>query len=302
MKKAWKVFACFLGMLLLTSCQEKSKVPDTGKYIYYLNITGTNLIKENYDGNTSYEQAAVDEMLEVLQEPEDSEECQTPFPKGLRVTSRIEENRVALEFGDSYHKMDEVQKLLLRASLVQSLVQIERIDRVGFFINDQPLTDEEGNEYGWMGAEDFVQNTGSAINSYQKATLTLYFANDKGDKLIKESRTIRFNSNTAMEKAIVEQLMKGPSESGHYPTIAAEAKLLGVSVKDNICYVNFDAGVQQNTYNLSPEIPVYSVVNSLIENGVAHRVQISVSGDTAVKFQGGLSLEKPFAVKDDLVE
>ena len=303
MKNTVRIMLCVLGIMLLSGCQENGKDADTGKYIYYVNISGTNLVKEDYGGRTDYSEVSVAEMLNALEVPEESSDYQSPLPEGVRVPSYIlQDDRLSLYFGETYHKIDKVQEVLLRSSLVQSLVQIEGIDRVTFFINEEPLTDEEGTEYGWMGADDFVQNTGSAINSYQEANLTLYFANEEGDKLVAETRTIRYNSNTAMEKVIIEQLLKGPSEDGHYPTISSEAELLSVSLKDNICYVNFDDGIQKNAYNQIPVVPLYSIVNSLIENDVASLVQISVNGDSSVKFQGSVSLEKPLFASEDLLE
>ncbi|MGL6202559.1 MAG: GerMN domain-containing protein [Lachnospiraceae bacterium] len=303
MKRVINLILCvFSLLLLLTGCQKKDDTDENGTHVYYINITATDLVKESYDGDTEYGEAAVDAMLEILNNPEDMEDYQSPLPKNVEISSYLlEDDRLTLYFGQSYNKMDNVREVLLRSAVVQSLTEIDGINWVAFYIGEEPLKDSSGNQYGWMRGEDFVQNTGSAINSYQEATLVLYFANETGDKLVTESRTIRHNSNTAMEKVIVEQILKGPSGEGHYPTIGSDAKLLNISVKDNICYVNFDEGVQLNAYDLIPEVAMYSIVNSLVSNGIAEQVQISVNGDTTVKFQGVLSLEKPFPVNEELV-
>lgn len=303
MKRVINLILCVFSLvLLLTGCQKKDDTDENGNHIYYVNITATDLVKESYDGDTEFGETAVDAMLETLNNPEDLEDCQSPLPKNVKISSYLlEDDRLTLYFGQSYYKMDNVREVLLRSALVQSLTEIDGINWVAFYISEEPLKDGSGKQYGWMRGDDFVQNTGSAINSYQEATIVLYFANETGDKLVSESRTIRHNSNTAMEKVIVEQILKGPSENGHYPTIGSDAKLLNVSVKDNICYVNFDEGVQLNTYDLIPEVALYSIINSLVSNGIAEQVQISVNGDTTVKFQGVLSLEKPLAVNEELV-
>ena len=52
---------------------------------------------------------------------------------------------------------------------------------------------------------------------------------------------VHYSNNTSIEKLIMEQLMRGPTTSKAQATIPAETKLLGVSVKDGICYVNLDS-------------------------------------------------------------
>jgi len=302
MKYIVKLMLCFLCVLTLTGCRQKEESSETGKYIYYVDITATDLVKVSYDGDTVYGTKEVEAMLIALDNPNDMDDCQSPLPKEVEVMSyRLIDDRLTLYFDQSYYKMDNVREVLLRSAMVQSLTQIEGINWIGFNVNDAPLVDSNNKEYGWMRGEDFVQNTGSSINSYQKTSLTLYFANESGDKLMAEARTIRYNSNMALEKVIVDQVLKGPVEEGHYPTIASEAKVLGVSVKDDICYVNFDEGVQTNSYNLVPEAALYSIVNSLIQNGTVEQVQISVNGETTVKFQGVISLEKPLSVNEKLI-
>lgn len=51
---------------------------------------------------------------------------------------------------------------------------------------------------------------------------------------------------------IVEKLMQGP-ESGAYPTINPNANLLGVTIKDDICYVNFDSTFLNGEYDILVE-------------------------------------------------
>ena len=53
-----------------------------------------------------------------------------------------------------------------------------------------------------------MQNIGSALNSYQKTELTLYFAAADGNGLAVETVNVRYNSNTSLQKLILEQLLK----------------------------------------------------------------------------------------------
>ena len=81
-----------------------------------------------------------------------------------------------------------------------------------------------------------------------------------------------------------------------------ETKLLGVTVKDGICYVNFDEGFQIAGYTINPELSIYSIVNSILENSSASQVQISINGKTDVMFQNTVDLSKPLTANKEFVE
>lgn len=105
-----------------------------------------------------------------------------------------------------------------------------------------------------MMPDDFVQNTGSTLHSYQVRDLTLYFANEKGDALVPETVSVRYNSNLSVEKLIVEQLIKGPSQEGERAVVPPETQVLGVSSRDGICYVNLDQEFLRGVSGVDPEV------------------------------------------------
>lgn len=68
-----------------------------------------------------------------------------------------------------------------------------------------------------LSASDFVEGIRD-VNSFEKMELTLYFSNAAGDGLVEEKREVMRNTNTSLEKLIVEQLIEGPREPDSYPT------------------------------------------------------------------------------------
>lgn len=68
--------------------------------------------------------------------------------------------------------------------------------------------DLDKNPVGQMNADSFVENTGDAINEETVTTLTLYFANKSGDKLVKEKVNVTGSSNISVEKLVVESLFE----------------------------------------------------------------------------------------------
>ena len=186
---------------------------------------------------------------------------------------------------------------------MQTMVQLEGIDFVSFYIKDVPLTDTDGNPIGLMRAEDFASNVGYISDSYQTAEFRLYFASTDGVKLqtVKKSN-VHYNINTAVEKVIVEQLLKGTNVEGATDTIPKTTKLLGVSVKDGICYVNFDEKFATDGYDQKPEVTIYSIVNSIIENANVSKVQILIEGSSDVLYKGTVDLSRPLEWNAELLE
>ena len=146
------------------------------------------------------------------------------------------------------------------------------------------------------------------MKKYEEVTITLYFANASGDQLIKVNRTMRYNTNISLEKLVVEQLVYGPlANKGKedipvFSTLNPGTKIINVSIKDGICYVNFDSTFLNESYNQKPEITIYSIVNSIVTNGNVTKVQILVDGSSDVKFMGTFDLSEPLEWKADLVE
>ena len=155
---------------------------------------------------------------------------------------------------------------------------------------------------GLMNAELFIENAGDQINTYNSVTLDLYFANATGDKLVKERDNFNYSSNMSMEKVVVEQLIKGPVSDHAYPCIPAETKILSITTKDGICYVNLDEGFMGQGYDVSEAVPVYSIVNSLLELSNVNKVQILINGETPKVYRESISLETIFERNFDLIE
>ena len=84
--------------------------------------------------------------------------------------------------------------------------------------------------------------------------------------------------------------------------IPKDTKLLGVSVKYGICYVNLDSTFLTEGYNQKPEVAIYSIVNSIIESGNASRVQILVNGASDVTYKGSIQLDRPLEWNSELIE
>jgi len=182
------------------------------------------------------------------------------------------------------------------------LCQIPEVEYVSVLVAESPLLDSNATPVGFMNAESFVENPGSEINTYTVATLDLYFANETGDKLVDERVDIRYSSNMSVEKLVVEQLISGPITEEAYPCIPAETKIVSVSAKDGVCYVNLDEGFLRQGYDVLESVPVYSIVNSLTEIPGINKVQILINGETNLVYRENIRFETIFERNLDMIE
>ena len=289
--------------LLMAGCRKQQQVDESGYRIWYINQDETCLKYENKELQSKNEEGLLREMMEVMRETPTDDELKPVIPEDVELLDfDFEHNQLYLDFSPEYKKMPKVYEVLCRAAIVRTLGQIDGVEYVDFQVNGEPLTDLEGKEIGLMNEDQFIENAGEEINAYKTADLTLYFANKAGDKLVGQRVAMEYNSNISLEKLIVEQLIAGPPFEGAYPTIPSETKLLNISIKDNICYVNLDEGFLGTGYNVIESIPVYSIVNSLIENTDAQKVQISINGESNRMFRESINFDTIFEKNEGLIE
>ena len=293
---------CLCLSVMLASCGKRTDVGKEDPFIYCLNEDRTGLTKISYDFPEGNAEETARAVLEELKEPAEEIEYTAPIPKEVKVQGcRLRGSILDVDFNSAYLEMGALEEKLVRAAVVQSLVLIDGINAVSFTVDGEMLKDSTGFPVGLMNEDDFVENTGSSPTAYQTDTLTLYFADKEGDSLVPREVDVRYSSNVSREKLIVEKLMQGPSGSGAYPTINPDANLLSVTIKDGICYVNFDSTFLTGAYDVLPEVTVYSIVKSLVEGTEAQQVQITINGETDAKYMETVDLSQPLEAKEELV-
>ena len=153
-------------------------------------------------------------------------------------------------------------------------------------VEGEQLSDGKGNSVGWMNAEQFIDNDGNEINTYEMARVKLYFADESGTNLIAAYREKHYSTNTLLERFVVEELIAGPSGQvdGLYPCVNPNTKVVNVTTKDGICYVNLDENFLTVVNNVSIDVSVYAITNSLVELSHINKVQILVNGEVPSQF------------------
>lgn len=270
--------------------------------IYYVNKNATKVVSDSYKPKNSGGEELLKELLEVLQTNPDNLEYRQVIPSEVRVVnSYIENKQVYLVFDSAYSLLSRITEILSRAAIVRTLTQIKGVETVVFYINEQPLMDALNQPVGQMKASDFIDDLGGDINDYQKTVLTLYYTNEQGNKLMECKRELVYNNAVSMERLVMEQLIKGPTEDGMYPVLPSDTKLLTISTREGVCYVNLDASFLTGSVNTNEVVPIYAIVNSLVELPAVNKVQIAINGETTRRYRELVSLDTLFERNLDII-
>ena len=289
--------ALVLGAVAFSGCGKKET---ESKYkIYYINEEQGEVLAESFVPSEETTQTMLEEMTEKLNKK--NAEGHTLLPENIEIQSCVDDDgMIRVDFNQEYHDLNPVDEVLLRASIVKDYVQIPNIYLVTITAEGTPIVDSQGQEIGAMSLDSFLENTGKEIMAYQYKELNLYFTNEEGNQLVPEARQVYYNGNTPIEKVIVEQLLRGPGESGHYAILPSDTRIVGVSVADGIAYVNLGKQFVDEALPVDAQIPIYSIVNSLIDAGNVSQVQISINGDTSLLFKDKVDMNQLFQVNHEL--
>lgn len=303
MKKIVRTIFLLLCIGILTACQsEYADTEGTAIELYYLNKEETKVLREEYTVEAEMVEAQVEELIGALSEPPDNLANKAPISGNVRLLNyRIEESQLSLTFDEYYKELPFTTEVLTRAALVRSFTQLEGIEYVVMQVREETLTDALGVPVGVMSADTFIDNAGEEINAYEEVNLRLYFADESGTRLIEAIRPYMYNTNISLEKLVLEQLIAGPNNDELHPTINPDTKVVSATVRDGICYVNLDETFLIQIYNVTAEVTVYSIVNSLIELPNINKVQILINGETDISYRENIYFTTLFERNLDLV-
>lgn len=266
-------------------------------HVYCTNATASKLLNRDY----FMEEDVVEPLEQVwklieamrLSEPELSRH--PAIPEDVQIpTVKLDAGLLTITFDSNYMSMTPSREIICRAAVVKTVSQVQGVEYVSFNIGEKPLIDAKGEAVEMMQAKDFLESSSGSGDSMQPITLILYFANKKGDKLIETERTVLYDSEMAVERLVLDQLISGPAGSETYATLPASTKVLGMRVKEGICYINLDSTFVDKALDVADYIPIYSIVNSLSELTGINRVQISINGSGELMFRETISLNQQF--------
>ena len=276
--------------------------------IYYCNRDADDLVyrESEIKDAASLEQVDLVQKLLDTMFTEDPEETTyySVKPKEVRLNGMIiKDGVVTLDFNSNYLKMTNVREIILRSSVVLTLIQVNGIDGVAFTVEGEAITDAKGNAIGTMTRDQFVNvllNEEGMLK--QETDLRLYFADSNNEKLVPVIYRFTIdNSNSSLEEYILSKLIEGPEKGAANPTLTKGVKVISVATTEYVCYVNFDSSFLEQNQPVSDELMIYSIVNSLCELPYVNGVQILVDGESEIMLHKTMDLSQILRRKTDLI-
>lgn len=281
----------FSGCVVEEESQERElitvELPEGSTKLYYLNEDRTKVISENFKLSRKSVDEQVSVLLTALEETlwTDDEKALITDSNPIYEFKVDETGLLFLRFSADYNASPTITEVLRRAAIVKTLCQLDKVTAVEFYIGTQPLLTSAGKPVGMLTAEDFIDSTGENTEFYQEAKVSVYFANETGDALVESNLKITYDGTLSTERLILEQLMEGPVLDEMQAVIPKGTVLNKVTIRDGICYVDFNEKFMEKREGITAEVAVYSIVNSLTELSNVYKVQFLINGEVKKMYQ-----------------
>lgn len=312
-----RIVLCFLCVVICTlagcSSDENEEMNAESMFMeysdieytaYYLNNQETGLIEADVDIDNSLDAELIaEELFDIMKYPEDSDYISV-VSSGLSINSvELTDQVMYIDFNAEYLNMNDSREVLFKAAVVKAMSQIDGVSYVAFNIDGIPLTYNNGTNVGIMEASNFIDESENMdLSAVTLFSTIVYFSNTAGTALVGENVDISYGPGLSLEAAVIKKIIEGSDISEAKRTVNPSLKLLSTSTKEGICYVNFDTSFLESLSDVSADVVVYAIVNSLCELPNITRVQLMIKGSTDYTFRDTYALNTFFERNLNLIE
>lgn len=304
---------------------ESTVATQEGEYtIYYPDDDMSRLYSYVYCSDTTDSSKLISELFGQLKKG-DYEGARNPVISDSmgEISSKLDyRGLLSVYFTAAYQTLEDIEEVLFRAAVVKTLCQARAVKGVEFYVNNEPLVIQNGqviigsltesaednansvytDTVGIMNGYDFVNNIGNGDAYEQEDILTLYFADESGTLLETSFVHVKYDSTISMEELVVLQLISGPVSEGCYQTVNKDTSINKITIKDNICYLDLSEDFLSFPKNVTKEVAVYSIVNSLIDLSTVSKVQIFINGEVLTDYADDGLLDRNYDIIDEQEE
>jgi germination protein M len=300
----YKVISLLLFITILFSgCNinentDTQEIDENQVYIYYIDKNETKLVTEVYEPKGTTNEELIEEYLTALSTNPKNLSLKKAKPDNVLVEKYSlsdDDDLLSIYFSSEYSSLIGISEVLCRASIVKTLTQIKDVDVVEFYVGGQILLGANDKPIRMIN-DDFLVSSGA-----EDVYVTVYFANEEGTALVDSDLKITYDGNVSIEKLILDRLIDGPIEENMLKAMPDGTKLIKVSTKDSICYVDLNDKFLDKVPGITDEVVIYSIVNSLVELSTITKVQFTINGDTKKMYRDSIPFDVLFERNLDLM-
>ncbi|MGE5422117.1 MAG: GerMN domain-containing protein [Ignavibacteriales bacterium] len=279
---AWMVVLAILLMVPATGCgmfgnkQTSSKPTQVKTKLYYASQGNEKLLSEQRTVNVA---AGEDKyraiLVELLKGPKTSGLVNNIPPGTDVLVTNKEGTDLTVELSGFKGFPGSMAEIMAVGSIVNTMIAAGDVERVKIMETGKELIGPSGNPRGFMT---------KFTNPPPAKEFVLYFGNKQADKVVPERRLVTLPENASKKqevKAVVEELIKGPSDPDYAKTIPPEARVLGVRIDNKTAWVDFSQEMHTRHWGgaAGEAMTINSIVNTLTEIPGIQKVGITVVGE-----------------------
>lgn len=155
-------------------------------------------------------------------------------------------------------------------------------------VEEDKTEEEEDNDED----KDIVENEKN-VDLYFANSEYIQTGNEDLERVKAETRIIKYDDETILEEAIVRELLNGPTDKDLDNGIPDTVKLIGVELKNNTAYVNFQKDGMQGA-SLQETLTLEQILTSLLKLESVDKVQFLLDGEIPDSLMGHISSSDAF--------
>lgn len=299
----------FILSTLLISCNKDTNCEnyDNEFTVYLANADMNGLVPVIIDLEGTKTETKIKNILDVLKQGVEIEGTMASLPKEVEIKEiKVNSDNAVINFSSEYTNQINIAEVLLgRSSIVKSLIGLESVATVEFYVEGIPLKSVSGAILGKMGEDDIILNLQSSVEQKDITLLTLYFSNEDGTYLVPVEYSIALNPDEQLERTVLKLLIEGPADDDNLMrTIPVETKIKNISTNEGICTVDLskDFVTSHGGGSTGETLTIYSIVNSLTELPNISKVKFLIEGEVKEQYKGHFMFNVLFEKNYDVLE
>ncbi|MGI6684906.1 MAG: GerMN domain-containing protein [Bacillota bacterium] len=284
------VYGILLLMLLIiiSGCANKSPSPQGEETknekvekikLYFGDANNEKMVTEEREISFASEDDKYKVILEELIKGPEDENLRANISKNTKVYGTIkQESKLIVNLSKEFNQFGgSVAEIIAVGSVVNTLTELDDLKEVKILVAGEELIGPRGEPRGFMTSFQVEPD-----NKTETSDVTLYFSNKNADKLTGEVRKIAASPEGNREdfiKKVLEELIVGPKESEHYPTIPKEVVVISVKIDNGIAVIDFSEEMHTKHWGgaAGESMTINSIVNTLTEFDFIQKVKIMVN-------------------------